>query len=47
MVKKNNIHRATWMAQLVDYLTLDFSSGHDPGVVGSSPASTLSMEPAY
>ena len=33
---------------MVKHLTLDFSSGHDPGVVGSSPTSgsTLGMEPA-
>ena len=34
------------MAQLVEHLILDFSSGHDPRVVRSSPAldSVLSME---
>ena len=37
-----------WVAQSVEHLTLDFGSGHDPEVVGSSPASgpSLSMEPA-
>ena len=37
------------MAQLVERPTLDFSSGHDPRVVGSSPTldSTLSMEPSW
>ena len=36
------------VAQSVKRLTLDFSSGHDPRVVGSSTAldSVLSMEPA-
>ena len=36
------------MAQLVEHLTLDFVSGHDPRVVGSSPVSgsVLSVEPA-
>lgn len=28
-----------WVAQLVEHLTLDFSSGHDLGVVRSSPRS--------
>ena len=31
-------YRGTCMAQLVEYLTLDFSSGHDLGVLGWSPA---------
>ena len=37
-----------WVAQLVKHPTLDFGSGHDPRVVGSSPAldSVLSMKPA-
>ena len=37
-----------WMAQLVEHLTLDFGSGHDPRVMGSSPTlgSVLSMGPA-
>ena len=36
------------MAQLVKHLTLDLGSGHDPRVMGSSPASrsVLSVEPA-
>ena len=29
----------TWVVQLVECPTLDFSSGHDPRVVGSSPHS--------
>ena len=39
--------RDSWVAQLFEYLTLDFSSGHDPRVVGWSPASNsvLSVEP--
>ena len=38
----------TWVAQSVERPTLDFGSGHDPRVVGSSPASgsVLSMKPA-
>ena len=37
------------MIQLVEYLTLDFCSGHNPRVLDSSslPGSVLSMEPAY
>ena len=31
--------RGAWVAQSVECLTLDFSSGHDPRAVGSSPAS--------
>lgn len=31
--------RGTWMAQLVERLTLDFSLSYEFGVVGSSPAS--------
>ena len=27
---------ATWVARSVEHPTLDFGSGHDPGVVGSS-----------
>ena len=36
------------MAQLVEHLTLDFASGHDPRAVGSNPASdsVLSMKPS-
>ena len=35
-----------WVAQWVEHLTLDFSSGHDPRVSGSNPAlaSMLSVE---
>ena len=41
--------RGAWAAQSVEHPTLDFSSGHDPRVVGSSPTSgsVLSMEPAW
>ena len=37
------------MAQSVEHLTLDFNSGHDPKVMGSSPMlrSMLTVEPAY
>ena len=31
------------MAQSVEHLTLDFGSGHDPRVVGSSPCSVQSL----
>ena len=39
--------RGHLVAQFVEQPTLDFSSGHDPRVVGSSPtlASVLSMDP--
>ena len=38
----------TWVAQSVKRLTLDFGSGRDSRVMGSSPAlgSALSVEPA-
>ena len=32
-----------WVALLVGPLTLDFSSGHNPGAVGSSPVSGSAM----
>ena len=37
------------VAQVVERLTLDFDSGYDPRVVGSSPTSgsTLSVDPAW
>ena len=40
--------RGTWVAQSVEHLTLDFSSGHDPRVVRLSPtlALALSVDPA-
>ena len=31
--------RGTWVAQSVEHQTLDFGSGHDPRVKGSSPTS--------
>ena len=34
---KKSQERSTWVAQLAECLALDFSSGHDPGVVGSRP----------
>ena len=42
------LERGAWVVQPGECLTLDFSSGHCPRVMGSSPASgsTLSMEPA-
>ena len=42
-------YRGTCMAQLVEYLTLNFSSGHDLGVLGRSPALSclLSGESAW
>ena len=41
--------RCTWVAQSVEQITLDFSSHHDPRVVGwsSVSSSTLSMESAW
>ena len=54
-IKHNNEHRIqkikdkdTWVAELVKHLTLDFSTGHDLIVVGSTPAlgSALDMEAA-
>ena len=40
---------ATWVAQSIECPTLDFGSGYDLMVVGSSPAlgSVLGMEPAW
>ena len=40
--------QGAWVAQLVEHLTLDLGSGHDPRVMGSSLelSSMLSMEPA-
>ena len=40
--------QGTWVSQMVQHVTLDFGSGHDPRVVTSSPASgsMLAMEPA-
>ena len=48
IIFKEEIKRGTWVAQLVEHLTLDFSSGHDFKVMKLSPKShsTLSMEPA-
>ena len=45
-LKKN---RGTWVVQLVERLTLDFGSGHDPRVTGLSPnlGSVLSVEPPW
>ena len=37
--------QGTWVIQLVEHLSRDFSLGHNPRVVGSSPVSG-SMEPA-
>ena len=44
---KNKLWGA-WMAQSVERLMLDFSSGHNPRIMGSSPisGSALSVEPA-
>ena len=38
-----------WVAQSVEHPALDLGSGHDPGIVGSSPTSgsVLSVEPAW
>ena len=42
----NESNKGSWVAQLVERPTLDFSSGRDPRVVGWSPelVSTLSVE---
>ena len=47
--RKLRVAGGTWVAQLVEHLTLGFGSGHDPRVVESSPASRsmLSLEPAW
>ena len=47
-MNKNAELGGAWVAQSVEHLTLDFGSGCDPRVVGSSPAlgTVLSMEPA-
>ena len=41
--------QGAWVAQSVECLILDFGSGHDPRIVGSSPdlGSVLSMEPTW
>ena len=46
---KLNYFGGAWVAQSVKHLTLDFNSGHDLGVVGSSPmlGSMLGMAPAW
>ena len=41
---KNDYWGDTWVAQLVEHPTFDFSSGHDLSVHGMEP---LSMEPAW
>ena len=43
-----NADGGAWVAQWVEHLTLDFASGHDPRVMGSSPVSgsAWSMERA-
>ena len=38
-IQKGIYHRGSWVAQSVEHVTLDFGSGHDPGVMGSSPVS--------
>ena len=41
--------QGAWVAQSVECLTLDFGSGHDPRVLGSSPVSgsLLGAEPTW
>ena len=39
-------NRCTWMAQLIEHPTLDFSSGHCLKVVASDSGSELGVEPA-
>ena len=45
---KSEAFRGTWVAQSVERPTVDFSSGHDPRVMGLNPisGSVLSVEPA-
>ena len=47
MQLKYHVAWDTWVAQLVQLLTLDFNVGHDLTVVRSSPASgsALGMKP--
>ena len=45
-IKALNNSWGTWVAQLVEHLTLDFGSGHDRSVVGSSnPCLGFSLPP--
>ena len=46
---KFSVKKLEFGAQLVEHLTLDFSSGHDPRVVGLSPmlGSVLNIEPTW
>ena len=48
LFQKSSNSRGTWVAQLVKHPTLDFGSGHDLRVLGSSPISgpMLSRESA-
>ena len=48
MFRNTKTSKDTWVAQLVERLTLDFGSGHGSRVMGSSPesGSVLSVEPA-
>ena len=46
LLKKLRTQRRARVAQWVEYLTLDFGSGHDPRVMGWNPVSMLSSEPA-
>ena len=41
--------KGAWVAQSVECLTLEFSSGHDPGVIGLSTmlGCMLSVKPAW
>ena len=45
---KINTRGGAWVAQPVDGPTLDFGSGHDPGIVAPSPIAGLALgaEPA-
>lgn len=45
---KNDVKRGPWGGQLVKHLILDFGSGHDCRVMGSSPVSSSAqgVEPA-
>ena len=47
--KFKRVPGGTWVTQPIERLTLDFGSGHDLRVMGSSPAldSSVSGEPAW
>ena len=44
MLYENSLHQGAWVTRSVECPTLDFGSGHDPRVVGLSPAFRLCAE---